>query len=116
MPQQAGHLNGQKLQLLTTLSVFYVESVFYSGVPAGHLEENEPKQHVGQTYILSGLSATANLCIVVEFMTWREAQMEDESCDLRVASQAAAWPEPRMRKRTELHTGLSAEHLIEAAD
>lgn len=67
-------------------------------------------------HILSGLSATANLCIVVEFMTWREAQMEDESCDLCVASQAAAWTEPRMRKRTELRIGLSANHLIEAAD
>lgn len=52
MPQQAGHLNGQRLQLLTSLSVLYVKSVFYSGVPAGHLEENEPKQHVCQTYFI----------------------------------------------------------------
>lgn len=36
-------------------------------------------------HILSDLSATDNLCIVVEFMTLREAQMEDESHDLYVA-------------------------------
>ena len=36
-------------------------------------------------HILSDLSATDNLCIVVEFMTWREAQMEEESRELSVA-------------------------------
>lgn len=55
-------------------------------------------------HILSDLSD--NLCIVVEFMTWREAQMEDESRDLRVESQAATWTESRMRKWTELNTGM----------
>lgn len=31
--------------------------------------------------------------------------MEDESRDLCVASLAATWTEPRMRERTELHSG-----------
>lgn len=57
-------------------------------------------------HILSDLSATDNLCIVVEFMTWREAQMDDESRDLSVAWQAVTWTEARMRKRRELNTGI----------
>lgn len=63
-------------------------------------------------HILSVLSATDNLCIVVEFMTWREAQMEDESGDLSVAKQAVAWTEPRMRKWRELNTGIDTACLL----
>lgn len=36
-------------------------------------------------------------------MTWREAQMEEESRDLSVASQAVTWTEPRIGKRRELN-------------
>lgn len=57
-------------------------------------------------HILSDLSATDNLCIVVEFMTWREAQMDDESRDLSVAWQAVTWTEARMRKQRELNTDV----------